>query len=124
MKKLQLLALATLVLTVTGPTCNDRTPPTITPITPLDGDTVFQSSMVDVEVVATDDGAMDYVAFRLPGDGIVNGEHCEPDTFWTVWDALGVSVNEWHPILIEAVDDAGNAAFESLDVYLVETKSR
>ena len=90
----------------------DNTPPQVSIIAPLDGQTVYEvSGKVIILAEATDDIGVSKVEFYI--DGIKMGEATtSPYTY--AWDTYTLPYNSKHTIQVKAYDNAGNIGESSV----------
>jgi hypothetical protein len=90
----------------------DNTPPQVSIIAPLDGQTVYEvSGKVIILAEATDDIGVSKVEFYI--DGIKVGEATtSPYTY--AWDTYTLPYNSKHTIQVKAYDNAGNIGESSV----------
>jgi MYXO-CTERM domain-containing protein len=96
------------LLTMFGPSTPDTQPPDVQIVSPNDGDVFDEGASFDIQVVATDDTAVDYV--ELFNEGQSMGTDAQEPYGWSVSD-IPKGVYEMHVL---AYDLAGNVGMSNV----------
>jgi hypothetical protein len=108
MTSLSCLLKLVVLVAVAGIACaGDHTPPTIVPLHPKPGDTVYTGSAVEFCAVVFDPSGVRDVFFSAP-PALYNrrASCCEPDTYWVVWNTTSLPANQWYQLEVRAEDSA------------------
>jgi MYXO-CTERM domain-containing protein len=101
------------LLTLFGPSTPDTQPPTVQIVSPDDGDFFEEGASFQIQVVATDDNAVDYV--ELFNDGVSMGTDAQEPYGWSVSD-IPMGTYELHVL---AYDLAGNVGMsDSVTIWV------
>ncbi|MBM3323690.1 hypothetical protein FJY69_09480 [candidate division WOR-3 bacterium] len=98
--------------------CEDRLPPTITPLFPKPGDTVCAGDVEFYARVFDNTGVVEQVFFFSRPYLVAQGGLCEPDTYYVNWNTVGMTMNQWHDLTVTARDTAQNEAETTFSYYL------
>jgi hypothetical protein len=96
----------------------DQTPPVAVLLYPLPGQTLFD--IVEVQVDASDDRALDRVEFYIDGEFKESADAISsPPPYNYSWDTTPLEENSQHSLYVKAIDEAGNQSTNGATLFTI-----